>query len=367
MDQGDHQALEACLLDAVALLHLSRSAALHPRAALLFQGFVAHFSMYVVESHHCVTTVAPESRSAFSDLDIEFLRSSRHRAKLLDYRSIGDVSQELLAIAKQQYQAFNESHVGALGPLKRALQGDLGLSMCGGHIFWTTHATIYAFGTQDTSGENAFAFGNTFGQYIERLLALFGINENGIGGELPALGDIETQDIKYQAFFGRGPLGSGGIDAGASLALVLAAVNLARFVISPAFPSGNMTRLRLLFLTAFHAVAGITAVQDGLLAKREGSERARAVLREVLGHSDARWIRRQGHLRNLLAHYLVDCKLASSVSIAASRTDTIASVAGAAVEDVEQLVQRYLVHLSSTLEAGFALTGKNPFWYGKVT
>jgi len=363
----DRHAIQACVVDAISLLHLYESARMHPQAPLLFQGLVAPFSMYVVESHNCVTTVDPRLRSWFEDVDVGLLRSSRHRAKLLDYKSISDVTQELLAIARQQQEFFNASHVGLLAPLKKALQGDLGFSICEGHLFWTTHETIYSFGDQDATGENALAFGEAFGRYIGGLLAIFAIHPEAVSGHLPALGEVEMRDIKYPALYGRGRLGRAGMDVGVGLVLILSAANLCRYVIQKVLPPGNLARLRLLFLTAFHCIAGMTAIQDGLLARRDGADAARLVLREALSHPDARWIRRHGHLRNLLTHYLVDARLEPLVEGLSTREAIVARLAGMPLVDLEALVERYLGHVSQTLESGFDLLGRDPFWYGKVS
>lgn len=367
METGDSLALSSCISDAIGLLHVLRSLSSHPRAPLLLQGLLAPASMYVVESQRCVAALSPQALDSLLAPDVEFLRLSRHRAKLLDYHPIGHVSKQLVQVAAEQRSQFNSPHRGPLRFVKRALQGDLGLSLCDGHVFWTTHGTIYAFGSQDVTGTNAGAFGMTFGQYLSGLLSVFGISVDDVPGETPSFGSIEMRDIKYEALYRRGPLGSAGVDVGAAASLTLSAVNFSRLVLQRTLPEDNATRFRFLFLTAFHSAAGLQAIQDGLLAKRQDSESAMGVLRECLGHPDARWLRRQSPLRNVLVHYTQDPGVEPACPGDVSRKEAIARLAGLPFEDVRALVERYLDHLSETLEAGFQLTDKDPFWYAKIT
>ena len=129
---GQQQALEACIRDATSFMNLFLKAREHPQAALIFNGLIAHASMFVVESHRCLTTLFPDAQDVFSLHHADLLRKSRHRAKLLDSaeKTIEEVTAELITIARKQREIFLEPHSGFLGPLKRALQPDMGLSIC---------------------------------------------------------------------------------------------------------------------------------------------------------------------------------------------------------------------------------------------
>ena len=60
LDDGQKQALEACVQDSVSFALLFEKMRQHPEASLLFLGVIAPASMYIVESHRCLTTLFPE-------------------------------------------------------------------------------------------------------------------------------------------------------------------------------------------------------------------------------------------------------------------------------------------------------------------
>ena len=158
---SQQQALDACIQDTISFMMLFAKAQEHHKAALLFHGVVATASMYVVESHRCLTTLFPNLRNVLSSSQVELLRISRHRAKLLDdtEKSIEDVTGELVTIAEKQRDIFLEPHRGFLGSFKRAIQPDMGLSTHDDHIFSTTHSTIFGFGDGCDFAASAFTFG----------------------------------------------------------------------------------------------------------------------------------------------------------------------------------------------------------------
>lgn len=82
---GQQQAFEACIQDTVAFMSLLLKAREHPMAALLFNGLIANASMFVIESHRCLTALFPDLRDVLSKDSVELLHASRHRAKLLDH------------------------------------------------------------------------------------------------------------------------------------------------------------------------------------------------------------------------------------------------------------------------------------------
>lgn len=365
---GQQQALEACIQDAVSYMHLFSKARNHPKAALLFNGLIANASMFVIESHRCLTTLFPDISDVLSKDNIELLHASRHRAKLLDYteKTIEEVMGELVTIAEEQRKIFLKPHKGILGPLKRALQPDMGLSIYNNHIFTTTHTTIFEFGGHYELTAKSFEFGEAIGFYLASLLNLFRMETQPSAEPANLAGKLEMRDIKYEALYSRGQLGNTRVGFSAGLILILANLNFAYYILPGLLPLDSHALFRIKFITAFHANSNIKLMQARLMAVKSGSTNGEDFFREALGNNDSRWLRKQKRLRNLLTHYLPDAQTASKIQTGTTRIDAIKLLGGGlSYEEINMLLTRNIAHLSSLLEAGFKLA-EDPFWLGKV-
>lgn len=363
------QAFEACTQDVVSFMLLFEKARRHPKSALLFHGMVAPASMYVIESYKCLTTLFPELRNVLSSDHADLLRASRHRAKLLDgaEKSIEEVTGELAAIAEQQRRYFLEPHRGFLGPLKRAIQPDMGLSTYDDHIFSTTHSTIFGFGEGCDFEASAFTFGEAMGSYTAVLLNLFRLEMPSPLTSAVLPGTIEMKDIKYEALYKRGPFGASRMEFAAGLALLLATLNYMRYILHGLLPAGSHTQFRLKFIAAFHANSNINAIQNRLAATASLSADMQDLFRDVLGNADSRWLRKRGPLRDILTHYLPDPQVAARLASCATRVDAIEHLSGdLTYDEIDALLDRHIAHMSDILEAGFRLSG-DPFWLGRVS
>lgn len=311
---GNKQALEACIRDTVSFMDLYLRAREHPQVALIFNGLIAHASMFVVESHRCLTNLIPETKEVFSSNHSDLLRESRHRAKLLDNskKPIEEVTADLVTIAKRQRAIFLEPHGGFLGPLKRALQPDTGLSIYDEHIFTTTHSVVFAFGKENEFSESAFAFGEEIGAYIATVFKLFQIEIPTSAAKPTNLsGIIEMRDIKYEALYNRSQLDASQMAFSVGLILILANLNFVIYILSGLLPVDSHLLFRMKFITAFHANSGIKSLQGKIIENELTSVDAVNFFREALGNKDSRWLRKQRRLRNLLTHYLADGRLST--------------------------------------------------------
>lgn len=365
---GNEQALEACVRDAISFMELYLRAREHPEAALIFNGLIAHASMFVIESHRCLTNLVPETKEAFTSNHSELLRESRHRAKLLDNseKSIEEVIADLVTIAKRQRAIFLEPHKGFLGPLKRVIQPDTGLSIYDEHIFTTTHSVVFAFGKEDEFSESAFAFGKEIGGYIATVFKLFKIEIPTVA-EKPANlpGIIGMRDIKYEALYNRGHLDANQIAFSAGLLLILANLNFVIYILSGLLPVDSHLLFRMKFITAFHANSGIKSLQDRIRNKST-LEATVNFFKEALGNKDSRWLRKQKRLRNLLTHYVADEQLINKLKPDSTRLEAIEYCAGGlSFHEINELLDRNIVHLATLLEKFYKLDG-DPFWLGKV-
>ena len=79
---------------------------------LLILGLAPIVSRFVVESYDCLVAEFPELKSLFTAADIELVRRSRHRSKLLLDRDkdLTDITSELRHIAESQREVFIEPH-----------------------------------------------------------------------------------------------------------------------------------------------------------------------------------------------------------------------------------------------------------------
>lgn len=368
LSPDQQQAFDACIQDVVSYMSLFLRAKEHPNAALLFNGLIANASMFVIESNRCLTTLFPQLRALISQNNVGILHTSRHRAKLLDYKekTIEEVTGELLTIAKEQRKKFLESHTGFLGPLKKALQSDMGLSIYDNHIFTTTHTTIFEYGGDHDLTAKSFAFGEAIGFYTASLLKLFQIDlpPSIEPADLP--GRFEMRDIKYEALYNRSQLGATRLDFSAALILILANLNFAYYILPGLLLSNSHALFRMKFITAFHANSNINLINGRLMENKSGDTKNSVFFREALRNADSRWLRKQRRLRNLLIHYLPDSQIASEFRDNATRIDAIEQFGGGlSYDEINALLNRNIAHLSGLLESEFKLAG-DPFWLGKV-
>jgi hypothetical protein len=341
----------------------------HPQAALIFNGLIAHASMFVVESQRCLTKLIPETKEVFSSSHSELLRESRHRAKLLDHSrgSIEEITADLITIAKRQRAIFYEPHTGLLGPLKRAFQPDIGLSICDDHIFTTTHSIIFACGRESDYPEGALEFGEEIGAYVGTLFRLCQLeipSPSVNPAKLP--GVLEMRDVKYEALYNRSQLDASQMGVSAGLILILANLNFVIYILSGLLPVDSHLLFRMKFITAFHANSGLRLLQRRIIENELTSDAAASFFREALGNKDSRWLRKQSRLRNLLTHYLADERLVAEIEPDATRVDAIEhSAGGFSFHEINGLLDRNILHLSGLLETLYKLEG-DPFWLGKV-
>jgi hypothetical protein len=367
LSPGAAQALEACVLDALGFKQLLLSAIDHPHAGILIQGLLAPAAMFVVESYDCLTKLIPDSKNTLSCDTADFLRSARHRAKLLNnpQKSIQDVSLELVCIAQQQRRDSLAPHHGLLGPLKRILQPDMGLYLYDGNIIWTTHATVFCFGDTGDPLKIAFKFGQAVGEYLTTVLELFDTREVTLSGKHSLPGRFEMRDIKYEQIYRRGSLGSGRFEVGAALVLFLASANFSYHIIGGFLPDLGHTQLRLKLITAYHIASGLQMIQDGLVRPDTPRSKMKEIFAELVGNRNGRWLRKNQRLRNLLLHYLPNPNIINKVSSGDTRTIVVERLAGMSLEQLNQLVDRYLLAVTTGLQQGFQLEG-DPFWLGRV-
>lgn len=363
------QAFEAIAHDTTSLMSLFLSIRDHPKVGLLSPGLLPSASMYVVESHQALKKLAPDVAAAVLEEFAHLVRPLRHRAKLLDdaEKSIEQIAADLADIAERQRQFFMAPHIGILGPLKRAIQPDLGLSTYDGHIFATTHATVFSFGHDNDLAERAFSIGEALGAYTATLLNMFRLQMPVPSPSSALPGTIEMKDIKSEALYRRGPLGGTPTELAAGMTVLLVSLNNMRYILHRLLPVNGHTQFRLKFIAAYHADSNLRIIQNRLASDSTVPADAVSIFREILGNPDSRWLRKRTTLRNLLVHYTVDEQHAAALSPAVNRRQTIEHFGGQlAYSEMDALLNRHVERMSLALERGFDLND-DPFRYGRVT
>ncbi len=372
LDNRRQQAVNFCLHDTMVFRLLGENLQQHPHSGLFILGLVPAASMYVVESHNCLVNALaylslPKTALPLNVEDA-FFKASRHRAKLLDSRDkkIDEVCKELMMIAENQRNYFQRSHTGLFAFLKRRLQPDMGLFYSNGHIFSTTHSIIFGFGEDFDFMDSveAHAWGYKLGNYVGKLCEVFDLDSDISLGQLALTN--EMRDIRYEAIYTRGQLGTCSLEFTAGLILLLANLNYVHYVLRPLLPAGDVTLFRLKFITAFHAMRGLQLIQGRLRTTTNIASDVTYLFGEMLGHKDGKWLRKQNQLRNMLVHYMPDEAIMSELPTGANYIEIIEHLGHSPLPEMDTRLDRYIAHLSSLLEEGFTLEG-DPFRLGKVS
>lgn len=357
---------ESIIYDAQMFDCVIRSIMNHPDSPLMMLGLTPIVSRFVVESYDRLVPEIPELKSLFTTDDIELVRKSRHRSKLLldRDRDLTDIASELRHIAKSQHEVFIEPHrKRLLLGLIKWLQPDMGLFRYEGRIFSTTHAVIFGFGDEKDLEEKGRNFGYAIGRYVGTLA---GVAKAILRDEynVPVLSGVVTMtDIKYRQMYSRGGIGRLELGLSAACALILANVTFVHRIIRESSCS-NLAFFKQKFLAAYHAQASLRLIQN--VARPTGHFPAETALifGRLISDGFARWLNGKSDLRNTLIHYRVDTKLKPETR--ASYEEVINHLLkGRNLSDVNLELDRYLSLLENGLALGFRVN-KKTFWYGAV-
>ncbi|WP_437289374.1 hypothetical protein [Sorangium sp. So ce406] len=359
--------VEAIARDALFFRRLLEVGRHHPNRSLIFLGLVPTASMFIVESYGSLLPFAPELGQLLSQENLDLVRPARHRAKLLlsDRSQITDTAAELAKIATRQREAFLRPHTGPLRWLKRIVQADMGVFTFDGHVFSSTHAAIFSFGTDEELESIGHDFGYLLGKYISTLASGMRFEKPfDTGSATPPIAPVEMKDIKFESLYKRGPLGSLELGMAAACSIVLASVNMTHRMLRSIVDPTEPTFFKLRFLSAYHAQSSIQLLQDALRPAGKLSPAAATVFVEVLRHPFARWLRGRKELRDVLVHY--QPRLPGRFDPTTTADTVVASLLGRrSMADVDQDLDTFLDHITLILSGGFALD-RHTFWYGAV-
>lgn len=360
-------AFEAITQDLDFFFDLLSAIQQHENSSLLLLSIAPMVSMFIVESHNALIKILPEIKLSFNDDHKNLLKTSRHRAKLLDDSnlSLNDLTKHLVSIAEAQRQLFLGNHIGLLGAAKRFIQPDSGVFFYNGHIFSTTHSIIFGFGKDADIKTSAYDIGYAWGSYISHLKKTLGSSSKyEFKSEL--YGTIQMCDIKYESLYHRKVLSGIPLNYAMGMILLLTNLNQIRYIMQEFSPTGNISVFRLKFLVAFHVNSNLRLIQDNLVKENALSSELKEILSKLLGNKESRWLRKQKQLRNTLAHYLADDSVSQELKDNATREQIVCAICkGLPYKDVDILLDKFISSASELLESSFNLLGV-PFWYAKV-
>lgn len=355
--------MEAIQQDAVFFLRLIRTLIGHPDSGLIAPAVIPFASLFVVESdarlaeHGCVRA------SAFARDELGSIRAARHRVKMLLSKK-SDVSQlvaDFHAIVRDERERFVGAHRGWLGPLKRWVQPDLGISLIDGEVFSTTHATRFSFGGEFT-GETLREAGRLVASYCSAVCHASSLADEAVPFDRRPLG-LVMKDIRSDALYARGDLGTLQAPWAGAVALILANVNFVSKVLRAIVGEDSSSFTKLRVMTAFHAIESLRIVQDRLHAERLLPKRAADVIGSVAS-PEVRWLRKHGALRDMLVHF--QAHQSRSSPHAWGYQEQLTALAGGKSEaELGNLADRVLATVGRVLASGFDLHAQT-FWYGTV-
>lgn len=358
--------IDAIAVDTSAFAGLAGWLPTHSQQGLLSIGLAPMLALYVIESDRALRVVAPALATEVGVRAREQLSRQRRRAKMLDdrYSPVEQVAAELATVAKRQSDYFMAPHAGLLGALVRTTRPDLGMSLCDGHVFSTTDYSAAIVGwaegeTAEQVGRRLKSLYTEVGAYIGALSQTLGVD--AVLTSDTNLGTLEMRDIRSDALYRRGALGSLPIDLSVGAAALLVSINNAARIFGPLLPADGLTQLKVKLVTAYHADSGMRYMR-ARVAQGVGDRRLATLLSP--GHpTDGRWLRKRVRLRNMLVHYLPSA--AGPVDLG-TPSASIEALGSASIPEMTAILDRQLLAMAAALEQGFDL-GEKPFPHGVVT
>lgn len=363
-------AMEAISQDALFFLTLIKTALSHPRASLIILGAIPITSLFVVESYDYLSRF-PDRRPQLDARRELLIRTSRHRVKLLVSKisSIDEITGEIGTIVDQHKKRFVDSHTGLLAPLKRLIQPDLGLFTYDGHLFSTTHAAEFSFGSGNDPRAGAREFSEDIAGYVADIVNKLGLSDTDFDcpaatSDAPIPAKFIMKDVKNAGFYSRGSLGTLGTNFAAGISYVLASLSYAHFILRELPCARSETFFKIKFLCAYYANDSLNTLQSVLHGRRALPPKAAAVLSVVLSNPQSKWLRKRDNLREFLVHYQPQ-KLTNDMAGLSYRELVSRFLGTKSFGHVDLLLDDYISNTIKALEAGFALS-PNTFWYGQV-
>jgi len=297
-------------------------------AGIMWLALMPHLSAFASDSAEYIRQWIPSAASLL-DPHESLLRRSRLRLKLLDdnRQTFSEILQQMEHLASLNSDWFMNPHKGALGPLKRLLQTDLGIYFLNSHVICTTHVAFLNMGLSEemivtlslkTVGPYLRETATAVGRYIHLLLNVLGADDSLLPVEptktlvLP-IGFRDVKSIRfYDSVATRVAPGRHAICI--LVTSILSLVNGARFFLPIVAEGNHEFVVKTRFVTLFHAVSSMQQLLDRDCHRHFLVPEAQRQLAEILDCEILRFVSEHRGLRNAFMHYGIDRRTAAHLS-----------------------------------------------------
>jgi hypothetical protein len=339
------------------------------KSGILYFGLAPYLSLFVIETYNFFSSKSPVFANAMKRQHEDILRASRTRTKLFDdsQKDIDVLINHLEWATEFVDKWMNEDHVGTIAFLQKWLQPDMGLFFYDNHLICTTQFVLFNMGLEQTNitttergkpinlSELAKSIGYDIGQYIGSLSnGLTSISNNSaIPTSQYQLNNslFHQRDKKSKNYLRRIYNGYSTPQLNLCLLLFSTTTNFLNHTFSKLVINNPETWFKVKFLTLYHTVSSLTKLQNYFYTTGQLSELSKYYFGDLLGNKEIKLVRNQAKFRNILVHYSLNDLPDSTLNPMIKHFGIIEHFfSGRKFEDVEEIVDRQLLRLSTSLE-----------------
>lgn len=325
--------------------------------SIAIQALLPFASMFVYESLRRQNLPLSELDFRFG-VNAPYVKSARHRVKLLDGKSLPDVLKAAQRIADSEREAFQAPHSGWRRSWRRRFQPDLGLLFVGERLVATSHSTLLSIALASKPlpdhtdlSQLMFKFGDSLGNHLIDFISLTGVSVQDmvLPGEPPP---VRYTDVKAEQFVTL--IAERIAPTQNAVCLFLLAVNAhlntARYLVPVFAKNSELSTLKLYVVSLFHAVSSL----NRLLAVNRGnallSSSTAISIQEALSHPSLSRNKETRALRNALVHYRIEDRFVMKLSSSLPYSGLVEVHApGATFDSLSRNIQTGLDHLSESM------------------
>jgi hypothetical protein len=359
--------LEMIRTDVEFCRQLILESAVKNSSGILPFGLTPYLSLFVIETYNYFGSRVPGFSNLAKRQHQNILRASRTRIKLYDRKQdISSLMDHLEWINDFSRGWMNCGHGGWLGWLKKWVQPDMGLYFYGDHLVSTTQAAFFNLGfangdiatTQQGEPiglkELSQSVGRDIGEYISFLSNEFA---KALGAPATVLCTYQLSESPFRltdkntiSFLRDLDSSNTPLHINSCLLLSLTTVNFLIHVFRRLVVDDPNTWFKLKFLTLYHVVVSLTALQNGFYTSGL-SQNSKDVLAHLLDDRELKTLRSKSAFRNIMVHYEIRDVPENRLTMDIPYFGLLEHFfAGASFTTVNDLVNRQLLRISAALE-----------------
>lgn len=336
--------------------------------SIMMFGLFPYISLFTNESYKYLSERIPDFAQVAKREHDEIIRSSRTMVKLFDehLRDMEAIFYSIDWMNRFHNEWFMSDHQGLLAWLKKAIQPDLGLYYYDANLISTTHLAFFNVGLNDKTinalGPNlktalstiSRSLGVGFGEYVQLLCTIFGIDTNGVKGKFfngkELITKLSYNDQKAERFYPKIFNENGSIALNFSLLSFLAAINFVNMPLRELLTSKSPTFLKLKYITLYHLIASLKRLQNYFYPKGILTEKSKGYFKEILKDKDIKKILSRDDFRNTLVHYTINDANYSRLSME-SKTYGLVEInfGNLSADNLEEIIDKQLDRVSKIL------------------